>query len=61
MALAAQQTADERPSVASLDERRALLGRRRLMLGLRGWTSLLATGVIAVWLAALVALTVFNG
>jgi len=53
--------ADEITSVGSLDERRALLGRRRLVTGVREWSGLVATGLIAVWLAALVALTVFNG
>ncbi|MFN2450761.1 MAG: hypothetical protein ABR541_00220 [Candidatus Dormibacteria bacterium] len=61
MAVAAEQIASDVTSMANLDERRARLGRRRLVLGLREWSSLLATGVIAVWLAAVFALTVFNG
>ncbi|GAC1345079.1 MAG: hypothetical protein NVSMB29_19160 [Candidatus Dormibacteria bacterium] len=61
MAVAVEQMADELTLVASLDERRALLGRRRLFHGLREWSTLLASGVIGVWLAALVALTLFNG
>ena len=61
VAVAIKQMADEMNSAASLDQRRALLGRRRRVIGLRGLSSMLATGVLAVWVAALVALTVFNG